>query len=42
MEGEEEIYSARIGLYYRALATRNRDRVIWFWVGSHAEFDRIF
>jgi hypothetical protein len=33
------IYSARIGLGYRALAVRQTDVLIWFWVGSHADYD---
>jgi hypothetical protein len=28
LEGEDEIYSVRIGLDYRALAIRNGDRVV--------------
>jgi hypothetical protein len=36
------IYSARVGLHYRALGVREEeDLVIWFWVGSHAEYDRL-
>jgi hypothetical protein len=36
------IYSARVGLHYRALGVREEDDlVIWFWVGSHAEYDRL-
>jgi hypothetical protein len=36
----EPIYAARITLHYRALARRG-DRVwIWFWIGSHADYDR--
>ena len=41
LEGEERIYSARIGLGYRALATMTKDGVVWFWIGSHAEYDRL-
>jgi hypothetical protein len=41
LEGEDRIYSARIGLGYRALAVMNKDRVIWYWIGSHAEYDRL-
>jgi hypothetical protein len=39
--GEENIYSARIGLGYRALAVMNGDRIVWYWIGSHAEYDRL-
>jgi hypothetical protein len=35
------IYSARIGLDYRALAVVDGDAVIWFWIGSHAECDQL-
>jgi len=41
LEGEEDIYSARIGLNYRALAVMKRDRVVWYWIGSHSEYDRL-
>lgn len=35
------IFSARIGLGYRAVALRDGENVVWFWVGSHAEYDRL-
>ena len=34
-------YSARIGIHYRALAIKQEDAWLWFWVGSHAEYDRL-
>ncbi|MGA2601573.1 MAG: hypothetical protein ABSH09_31795 [Bryobacteraceae bacterium] len=40
LEGDDTIYSARIGLGYRALGTVQGHRVVWFWVGGHAEYDR--
>ena len=34
------IYSARVGLHYRALAERQPDgTMVWFWIGSHAQYD---
>jgi hypothetical protein len=41
LEGEDAIYSARIGLDYRALAVMKKGSAVWFWVGSHAEYDRL-
>jgi hypothetical protein len=38
---ELPIYSARINKSYRAVGQLDRDTVIWFWVGSHAEYDRL-
>ena len=35
------IFSARVGLGWRALGTLEGDTVTWFWIGSHAEYDTI-
>jgi hypothetical protein len=35
------IYSVRIGLAYRALALRDGEDLIWFWIGSHADYDQL-
>lgn len=35
------IYSVRIGIEYRALGQRIEDEIIWFWIGSHAEYEKI-
>lgn len=32
-------WSARVGLRYRALAVEDDDDLVWFWIGSHAEYD---
>jgi len=37
----QPIYSARVGLGYRALGVRDGDLVVWFWIGSHADYDRM-
>lgn len=29
-------YSARIGIHYRALAIKQDDGWLWFWIGPHA------
>jgi hypothetical protein len=41
LEGEDHIYSARIGLDYRALAVVNKDRVVRYWIGGHSDYDRL-
>ena len=41
LEGEDNIYSVRIGLEYRALAVMKKDRIVWYWIGSHSEYDRL-
>jgi hypothetical protein len=35
------IYSVRIGIGWRALGLRQRETMLWFWIGSHAEYDRL-
>jgi hypothetical protein len=35
------IYSVRVGLNYRAVGTREGDEIVWFWIGSHAEYDKL-
>ena len=35
------IYSVRIGLDYRAVGVRDGNDIIWYWIGSHAEYDRL-
>ncbi len=35
------IYSARVGLGYRAIGVIDGETIIWFWIGSHAEYDKL-
>lgn len=34
-------WSVRVGLGHRALAREQEGDLIWFWIGTHAEYDRI-
>lgn len=34
-------WSVRVGLHYRALAVENDAGLIWIWIGSHSEYDRL-
>lgn len=38
---QANIYSVRIGLNWRALALVEGDLAIWWWVGSHADYDAL-
>jgi len=33
--------SARVGLHHRALAVETSDGALWFWIGSHADYDKL-
>ena len=35
------IYSVRISAGYRALGIRENEEIIWFWIGSHAEYNHL-
>ncbi len=35
------VYSARINLDFRAVGVLNADEIVWFWIGSHAEYDKV-
>ncbi len=41
VHASRQIYSARVGLAYRALAVRDGEDVIWFWIGSHGDYDNL-
>nr|WP_210261042.1 hypothetical protein [Enterovirga sp. DB1703] len=34
-------WSVRVGLRYRALAVEQDGDLVWFWIGSHADYDRL-
>jgi hypothetical protein len=35
------LWSVRIGRKHRALAVEKKDAFVWYWIGSHAEYDRL-
>ncbi len=37
----EPIYAVRITRSYRALGVQVGDELIWFWIGSHDDYERI-
>jgi hypothetical protein len=37
----EPMYSARIGLHYRVVGLLDGDTVVWWWIGSHADYDKL-
>jgi len=34
-------WSVRVGIHYRALAVEVEDGLVRFWIGSHAEYDKL-
>jgi hypothetical protein len=35
------IWSVRVGAHYRALGTEVEDGIVWVWIGTHDEYDKI-
>lgn len=36
-----EYWSVRVGMHYRAIAVREDNLFSWFWIGTHAEYDKL-
>ncbi|HEX6832091.1 MAG TPA: hypothetical protein VF132_01045 [Rudaea sp.] len=34
-------WSVRVNLQYRALGVTAPDGIVWFWIGSHTEYERL-
>jgi hypothetical protein len=34
-------WSVRVGAHYRALAVESEEDLLWFWIGSHADYDEL-
>jgi len=37
---DPSVWSVRIGKNYRAIGIRERETILWVWIGSHAEYDK--
>ena len=36
-----DLWSARVGIHHRVLGVDVEDGLLWLWIGTHAEYDRI-
>ena len=41
LQNKNNIVTVRIGDHYRALGELESNAVIWVWIGTHAEYDRM-
>ncbi|MGB3510560.1 MAG: hypothetical protein WBA93_15255 [Microcoleaceae cyanobacterium] len=37
----QPIYSVRIGLSWRAVGIKDSNTIIWFWIGSHSDYNQL-
>ena len=35
------IWSVRVGLHYRAVGVIHDEKILWYFIGTHAEYDRL-
>ncbi|MBM3333439.1 hypothetical protein FJY63_02145 [Candidatus Sumerlaeota bacterium] len=37
----KQLWSVRIGAHYRALGREKPEGIVWFWIGTHAEYNKL-
>lgn len=42
VHADSPLYAMRVGVNYRALGVLKDDLIVWFWIGSNAEYDKMF
>ena len=35
------VYSVRVGAHWRAVGVKRQDGMVWFWIGSHSDYDKL-
>ena len=41
VDRDRKLWSARVGSRYRALGREKPGGIVWFWIGTHAEYDKL-
>ncbi len=37
----DRFWSVRVGSKYRSIAIQNSEGIIWIWIGTHSEYDKL-
>ena len=37
----DRLWSVRVGAHYRALGLDKTPSIVWFWIGAHADYDKL-
>ncbi len=37
----KQLWSVRVGIKHRALGIEKPEGILWFWIGTHAEYDKL-
>jgi len=38
---KDDVWSVRVNQSYRVLGRRRANLIVWFWIGTHAEYDEL-
>jgi len=41
VHSKRPIYAVRISRDYRAVGVQQKNEIIWFWIGSHSDYDKL-
>lgn len=41
LQGSEDRFTIRVGDHYRALGRLTGEKMIWAWIGTHSDYDRM-
>jgi hypothetical protein len=41
LQGSQDRFTIRIGDHYRAIAKQTTEKLIWVWIGTHSDYDRL-
>jgi len=41
VHADPPIYSGRVGIGHRAVGALDGGTIVWFWIGSHADYDKL-
>ena len=41
LQGSKDRFSIRVGDHYRALGIQTDEKMIWVWIGTHSDYDRL-
>jgi hypothetical protein len=37
----KQLWSVRVGEHYRVLGVEKAEGIVWFWIGTHGEYDTL-
>jgi len=40
-EVQHQVWSVRVSAKYRALGFEQEDQIVWYWIGTHNDYDKL-